>query len=154
MEWAKWTWWMEQWIFCIFIDYREHHRKGVAIYNATEVNLQQKLWFRWTKNVFVNTTESFKDEKLYQLTIFLQRKNFCWPFHSCSLYAYVRTTQRCTVPLKVIKFAPMDIMIGGRVSRPVHVYCVSICRWEKAEKDLMEWKDLEVIFQTSPTPYK
>jgi hypothetical protein len=26
---------MEQHIFCIFIDYRGHHRKGIAIYNAT-----------------------------------------------------------------------------------------------------------------------
>jgi hypothetical protein len=25
---------MEQYIFYIFIDYRGHHRKGVAIYNA------------------------------------------------------------------------------------------------------------------------
>ncbi len=26
---------MEQHVFCIFIDYRGHHRKGVAIYVAT-----------------------------------------------------------------------------------------------------------------------
>ncbi len=26
---------MEQHSFCIFIDYRRHHRKGVAIYNDT-----------------------------------------------------------------------------------------------------------------------
>jgi hypothetical protein len=26
---------LEQHIFCIFIDYRGHHRKGVAMYNAT-----------------------------------------------------------------------------------------------------------------------
>ncbi len=25
--------------FCIYIHYRGHHRKGVAIYDATEVNL-------------------------------------------------------------------------------------------------------------------
>ncbi len=26
---------MEPYAFCIFIDYRGHHRKGVAMYNAT-----------------------------------------------------------------------------------------------------------------------
>jgi hypothetical protein len=36
---------MEEHIFCILIDHRGHHRKGVAIYNATQVNLQQKPWF-------------------------------------------------------------------------------------------------------------
>ncbi len=30
---------MEQHIFWIFIDYRGHHRKGVAIYNATTETL-------------------------------------------------------------------------------------------------------------------
>jgi hypothetical protein len=36
---------MEQHVVCIFIDYRGHHRKGVAIYNATEINLQENLGF-------------------------------------------------------------------------------------------------------------
>ncbi len=36
---------MEHHVFCIFIDYRGHHRKVVEIYNATSVNSQQKLWF-------------------------------------------------------------------------------------------------------------
>jgi hypothetical protein len=36
---------MEQHVFCIFFDYRGHHRKVVEIYNATSVNSQQKLWF-------------------------------------------------------------------------------------------------------------
>jgi hypothetical protein len=91
---------MEQRVFCIVIDYRGHHRKGAAIYNATWVNLPQKLWFHWTKNVFLNTTESFKQGKLYWLTLFLPRKiNICWPFQSCPLYAYVSTTRRCAVPL-------------------------------------------------------
>jgi hypothetical protein len=65
---------MEQHIFCLFIDYRGHHRKGVAIYNATYVNLQQKLWFHWTKNVFSNTAESFKQEKLLIDIIFATEK--------------------------------------------------------------------------------
>jgi hypothetical protein len=50
-------------IFCIFIDYRGRHRIGAAIYNATYASLQQKLWFHWTKNVFLNTAESFNQEK-------------------------------------------------------------------------------------------
>ena len=33
---------MEQHVFFILIDYRGHHRKGVAIYNAIYVHLQQK----------------------------------------------------------------------------------------------------------------
>ncbi len=65
---------MEQHIFCIFIDYRGHHRKGVAIYVATWVNLHHKLWFHWTQNVFLNTAESFEQEKLYLLTSFLPWK--------------------------------------------------------------------------------
>jgi len=36
----------------IFIDYRRHHRKGIEIFNSTEVNLQQKLKFRLTKMYF------------------------------------------------------------------------------------------------------
>ncbi len=35
---------MEKHVFCIFIDYRVHYRKGVAIYVPT-FNLQHKLWF-------------------------------------------------------------------------------------------------------------
>ncbi len=31
--------------FCIFVDYRGQHRKGVVIYNATKVNLQPKPRF-------------------------------------------------------------------------------------------------------------
>ncbi len=34
-----------------------NHRKGVATYNPTIINLQPKPWFQWTKNVFLNTTE-------------------------------------------------------------------------------------------------
>jgi hypothetical protein len=43
---------MEQRIFYIFIDYRWCHRKGIAIFNPTEVNLRQKLWFHKTKMYF------------------------------------------------------------------------------------------------------
>jgi hypothetical protein len=30
----------------IYIDYRGRHSKGIAIYNPTEVNLKQNIWFR------------------------------------------------------------------------------------------------------------
>ncbi len=33
---------MEQRVFFIYIDYRGHHRKGAAIYDATLINLQRK----------------------------------------------------------------------------------------------------------------
>jgi hypothetical protein len=57
---------MEQHILCIFIDYRGHHRKGVAIYNAHfKPYYNRDFRFHGTKNVFLNTTESFKQEKLY-----------------------------------------------------------------------------------------
>jgi hypothetical protein len=61
---------MEQHVFCILIDYRGRHRKGVAIYNAIYVNLQQKPWFHW-KKIFLNTTEWLKQEKVYKFTLFL-----------------------------------------------------------------------------------
>jgi len=40
---------MEQCIFYFIIDYRGRHRNGIAIYNATEGSLQQKIWFHGTK---------------------------------------------------------------------------------------------------------
>jgi hypothetical protein len=64
---------MEQHVYYILIDYRGCHRKGVAIYNTISVNLQQKPWFHLTKNVFLNTTEWFKPEKVYKFTLFLPR---------------------------------------------------------------------------------
>ncbi len=36
---------MEQRILCNFVNYRGHHRKGVAIQNATEVNSQVNFGF-------------------------------------------------------------------------------------------------------------
>jgi hypothetical protein len=50
---------MEQHVFGISTDYRGHHRKGVAIQNATLVNMQQNTWFFEQKSVFVSTTERF-----------------------------------------------------------------------------------------------
>ncbi len=62
---------MEQHIFCIFIDYRGHHRKSVPIYNVTWVKLKQNLWFCWTKYGFLNTTEWFKHrfERIARFTL-------------------------------------------------------------------------------------
>ncbi len=62
---------MEQHIFYISIDYRWRHRKGIAIFNATEVNLWQKTMVSLNKNVFLKTTERLKQEKIFQMTIFL-----------------------------------------------------------------------------------
>jgi hypothetical protein len=36
---------VEQDILNIFFDYRGRHIKGITIYYATKVSLQQKLWF-------------------------------------------------------------------------------------------------------------
>ncbi len=39
-------------VFYYFNDYRGHHRKGIAILTATEVNWHKKLWFHSTKMYF------------------------------------------------------------------------------------------------------
>jgi hypothetical protein len=38
--------------FKTFIDYRVRHWKGITLYNATEVSLQQKCIVQWTKMYF------------------------------------------------------------------------------------------------------
>ncbi len=43
---------LEQYIFSICIDYRGRHRKAIAIYDATEVKLQQKNVSLNKKNIF------------------------------------------------------------------------------------------------------
>jgi hypothetical protein len=43
---------MEQHVFQIVTDNRGRHRKGSAIYNATEVNSQQKTFVLMNKNDF------------------------------------------------------------------------------------------------------
>jgi hypothetical protein len=42
---------MEQRVSCIFIQYRGHLLKGVAIFDATGTNLQQKKFVLMNKNV-------------------------------------------------------------------------------------------------------
>ncbi len=63
-----------------------------SIYSRNFGFIEQKMYF-WT-------LQSFKQGKLYWLTLFLPWKNICWPFQRCPLYACVSTTQRCAVPLK------------------------------------------------------
>ncbi len=43
---------MEQHGFYYFDDYRGHHRKGIAIYTATEVNLHKKSLVSFNKMLF------------------------------------------------------------------------------------------------------
>ncbi len=43
--------------FCIFIDYRGYHRKGVAIVNADRVDFQPKPWFQQKKSIFEHYRE-------------------------------------------------------------------------------------------------
>jgi hypothetical protein len=67
---------MEQHILWILFDYRGRHRKDVAVYNATYINLQQKPWFHWMKNAFLNTTERFKQEKNLLIEFIFAAKKF------------------------------------------------------------------------------
>ncbi len=54
---------MEQHVFFYYFDdYRGHHRKGIAIYTATKVNLHLKNFGFIQQNVFLNTKERFKQE--------------------------------------------------------------------------------------------
>ncbi len=65
---------MEQHVLLIFIDYKGLQRKGVAIYIAAWVNLRQKRWFHWTKNVFLNTAEFQARKTLLIDIIFAMKK--------------------------------------------------------------------------------
>jgi len=67
---------LEQHVFCILIDYRGRHRKGVAIYSLTRSIYNKKPWFHWAKNVFLNTTEKFKHEKCLLIDIIFAMR-FC-----------------------------------------------------------------------------
>ncbi len=49
--------------FCVFIDYRGHHRKGVAIFNADYVNFQPKPWFQWKNMYFWTLQRGPKNKK-------------------------------------------------------------------------------------------
>ncbi len=91
---------MEQRIFCIFINYRGNHRKGVAIYEANSVNLQSKPWFHWTKIIFNEYYRELQTiKKPLMDIIFVMKIFFWWHVQSCPLWVYVSTTQRCAVPL-------------------------------------------------------
>ncbi len=59
---------MEQHIFNIFIDQRGRHKEGTAIYNAAEVNLQQK---HWAKMYFFSLQKGWNYKKVFKMTLFL-----------------------------------------------------------------------------------
>ncbi len=61
---------MEQCVFYYFDHCRGHHRKGIAIYNATEVNLHLKTLVSFNRKLFLNTKEKFKQEYFNQNDIF------------------------------------------------------------------------------------
>ncbi len=67
---------MEHQFYCILIDYRGHHRKGVAIYSATLVNLQQNLGFLEQKMFFEHCREVQARKNLLIDIIFAMKKKF------------------------------------------------------------------------------
>ncbi len=71
---------MEQHIFCIFIDYRGRHWKGVSVYNVIRINLQPKPLLHRTNNVFLNTTEWFKYKKSINCHYFCHEYIFLMTF--------------------------------------------------------------------------
>ncbi len=85
--------------FYIFIDYRGHHRKGVAIYNATSVNFQQKLWFHWTKRSILEHYRELQSRKDLLMAIILPWKKFQLTFSElppiCLCWYY--TKMRCSI---------------------------------------------------------
>ncbi len=66
--------------FCIFIDYRGHHRKGVAIYNATWVNLQQKTLVSSNTNWFWTLQRGLNNKKIYYWLYFCRDNFFLMTF--------------------------------------------------------------------------
>jgi hypothetical protein len=94
---------MEQHIFCIFIDYRGHHRKGVAIYKTTQGEFLTETLVSLNKKCIFDHYREFQARKSLLIDIiFAMKRNYCRPFQSCHLYGYVNTTPRCTIPLNII----------------------------------------------------
>jgi hypothetical protein len=52
----------EKHVLYYFYNYKGPHRKAIAIHSATEVHLHLKMLISFNKNVFLNTTERFKQE--------------------------------------------------------------------------------------------
>ncbi len=111
----------EEWnsiFFCIFMDYRGHHRKGAAIYNATWVNLQQKPWFRWTKNMYFWTLQGFKQLKIYQLTLFLSLPISSGDLFRAAPYRLLIVLQKDLLfKLKMFWFYSKTIILEGHGQR-------------------------------------
>ncbi len=85
-------------VFCIFIDYRGKHRKGVAIYNVIQVILPPKPWFHWTKMYFWTLQSGSNNKNLSIDLIFVMKILFVMTFSELRLYSHVRIIQRCAVP--------------------------------------------------------
>ncbi len=74
----------------------------MSIYNWNFGFIEQKMYF-WTLQRVPSTKNSINWH------YFCNEKNYCWPFQSCPLNAYVSTTPRCTVPLKYIFYFSLSL---------------------------------------------
>ncbi len=59
---------MEQHFFYYFDEYRGHHRKGVAIYTTTEVNVHKKYGSIEQKCIFWRLKKSSSKKILIKMT--------------------------------------------------------------------------------------
>jgi hypothetical protein len=73
---------MKRQIFKIAIDYRGHYLKGITIYNAIGVNLEQKMFLNEQKCIFKHYRK-VKKVKKYSIITFFNLP--CLPFQSCPL---------------------------------------------------------------------
>ncbi len=72
---------MEQHILKIVMEYRWHHKKGITIFNATEVSLQQKFDVCITKMYFKKLRKDENNERISKITFF-------WVFKMSSTYLF------------------------------------------------------------------
>ncbi len=98
---------MEQHIFSICIDYRGRHRKAIAIYDASEVKLQQK-------NVSLNK-KTFLKVKTWTKSLkwnYFCHKNFvCLPLQSCPLWLMFVLHKDA-----MFHFASCDCVLSGNIN--------------------------------------
>jgi hypothetical protein len=78
---------MEQHILCIFIDYRGHHRKGIAIYNATLSHFTTETLVSWNKECIFEHYREFQARKTLLIGIIFAMKKKLLTFselpHTC-----------------------------------------------------------------------
>ncbi len=67
---------MEQHIFGMFIDYRVHRKEGVAIYNATQVTLQQKTLVLLNQKCIFQHYRGFQSKRNLLIDIIFVMKIF------------------------------------------------------------------------------